>query len=115
MEVLCKATTRIINRRLTAAIMYHESLHVLLTVRGTGNVIPEAKLLHQLTTMRGAVFHAVFLGIQKAYNTLDRDQCLEILVGYCVGPPMLWLLWMYWTWLQMVTKSYGYFDTPLQR
>ena len=50
-EVLWKATTRIINWRLTAAILYHNSLHGLRTGRGTGTTILEYKLLHYLTSM----------------------------------------------------------------
>ena len=31
----------------------------------------EAKLLHQLTEMRGEVLYEVFLDLRKSYDTLD--------------------------------------------
>ena len=30
--------------------------------------------------------YEIFLDLQKAYSDLDRDQCLEILVGYSMVP-----------------------------
>ena len=58
--------------------------------------------------------HTVFMDLQKSYNTLDRDWCLDILAGYGVGPKMLWLFRKYWTWLHMVDKAGGYFRPHLQ-
>ena len=76
-----------------------------------GNVILEAKLIHQMKTTREEVLHTVLLDLQKAYNAPDRDRCLGILAGYNVGPWTLRLLWMYWTWLQIVAKA-GFFFGP---
>ena len=36
--------------------------------------------------MRDAVLYNIFLDLQKAYNSLERDHSLNILEGYDVGP-----------------------------
>ena len=54
-EVLWKAFTRLINRRLTAAISFHNTLHGFWAGRGTGNAALEAKLFQHLTAMREVV------------------------------------------------------------
>ena len=51
-EILWKATNSIINRRLTTAVKYRNSLHGLRTGRGTGTDTLEANMIHQLTDMR---------------------------------------------------------------
>ena len=52
----------------------------------TGTTTLESKPLQQLLAMRKAVLFEVFLDLQKAYDTLDWDRCLEILVMYRVAP-----------------------------
>ena len=53
----------------------------------------EAKLLHHLTEMGEEVFYKFFLNLQKVYDALNVEQCIEIIMGYGVG---LWkerILW----------------------
>ena len=57
--------------------------------------------------MREAVLHEIFLDLQKAYNALDWNRCLEILAVYGVGPRALQLLREYWGWITMIDKSGG--------
>ena len=76
----------ILNRRLTASIAYHNSLHGFQAGRGTGTATLEAKLLQQLASMREEVLYVIFLDLHKTYDTLDRGRCLEIMEGYGVGP-----------------------------
>ena len=78
--------TVILNRRLTASIAYHNSLHGFQAGRGTGTATLEAKLIHQLDALREEVLYVIFLDLHKAYDSLERSRCLEILEGYCVGP-----------------------------
>ena len=35
--------------------------------------------------MREAVLHAIFLDLHKAYDSLDKSRCLDILDGYVVS------------------------------
>ena len=41
----------------------------------------EAKTIQQLTEMREVVLYEILLDLHKAYNTLDRYRCLDILEG----------------------------------
>ena len=43
------------------------------------NTSLEAKLLQRMTEIREAVLYEIYLDLQKAYDGLDRDQCLDIL------------------------------------
>ena len=70
-EVLWKAVTSLLNRRLTAAITFHDVLHGFWAGRGTGTVALEANLLQHLTAMREVVLFEVLLDLQKAYESLD--------------------------------------------
>ena len=79
MEVLWKATTRIINWRRTAVITYHDIIHAFWTGCSTGTAILEAKLLYYLIFMKEAVLHTILLYLQKAYGALDWDWFLNIL------------------------------------
>ena len=74
----------------------------------------EANLLQQLAAMRVTVLHKIFLGLQKAYNALDRDSCPKILVRYDVGSRAIWLLRTYWDGIKMVVKAGGYYSPPFK-
>ena len=50
----------------------------------------------------------IFLDLQKSHNTVDREQLLEILEGYGVGPNTLGLLRFYWDSQRCVNKSGNY-------
>ena len=52
-------------------ITCHKILHGFSVGQGTGTTIIVAKLLHEMTSMREAVLHIVFLDLPKAYNALD--------------------------------------------
>ena len=51
----------------------------------------------------------IFLDLTKAYDTLDRSRCLDILEGYGVGPNARRLLKTYWRRLTMVARAGGYY------
>ena len=42
--------------------------------------------------LREEVLYEVFLDLWKAYNAMDHERCLEILVSYGFGPLMTHLL-----------------------
>ena len=70
-EVLWKALTSLLNRRLTSSIKVHDKLHRFWEGRGMGTVAIEAKLLQRLTSMREVVLFKVLLDLQKSYDSLD--------------------------------------------
>ena len=70
-----------------------------------GNAALEAKLFQQLTAMREAVLFKIFLDLQKAYDALDQERSLKLIVAYGVSPRTLRLLWTYWDQLAMVAKA----------
>ena len=62
--------------------------------------------------MRGAVLHAIFLDLHKAYNVLDSSRCLGILEGYGVRLRSLCLLLQYWERLRILARAGGYYGAP---
>ena len=55
--------------------------------------------------MKEKVLHSIFLDKQKACNALYRDLCLDILVGYVLGPRTLRILRTYWVRIHMAKKA----------
>ena len=76
----------VINCWIGAEVQFNYFLHGLWEGQGTGTASLEAKLLHKLTKIREEVVYKLFIKIWKAYDALDRERCLEILMGYGVGP-----------------------------
>ena len=113
-ELIWKAVSVIINRCFTVAINYHDFLHVFRAGCGTGTATTEVKLLEQVEALKEAVFHAILLGLHKAYNALDRSGCLGVLEGFGVGPRSLCILQRYWARLNMVARVGGYYRAPLR-
>ena len=99
----------ILNRRFTASITYHYSLHGFQVGRCMRTATLEVKLLRKDEALRDSVLHEIFLGLHKAYNALDRSRCLEILEGHGVGARALRLLRRYWDMLNMVEQAGGYY------
>ena len=59
------------------------------------------------------ILHDIFMDLQKAYDALDWDKCLEILVVYGVGPRAFRILQTYWGQINIVAKHRGYYYPPL--
>ena len=107
MEVLWKAITGIINRRLSSSNPFHDIPYSFFSGRGIGTATLKEWLIQHLTATREAVLHYIFLDLRKSYYDLDRYSCLYILVGYGVGPRTIYILRIYWAWLQMAAKAGG--------
>ena len=88
MEVMWKVVAEILNFRITASITFHNFFHGFWAGRGTGTTTLEANLFQQLVTLREEILYVIFLDLHKAYDTLDRSRCLDILEGYSVVPPI---------------------------
>ena len=71
-------------------------------------------MLQNLAALREEILYVIFLDLHKAYDTLDRSRCLEILEGYGAGPQSRRLLQTYWSHLTMVARAGGYYRTALQ-
>ena len=56
----------------------------------------EARLSQKLSRLAQKPLFQVFLGVHKAYNSLDMGRCLEIPEGYRLGPNLAYLLGHYW-------------------
>ena len=56
----------------------------------------------------------VQLDLQKAYNALEWDRCLEILAAYRVVPSSLWIIRTYWGRITMVARARGYYGHPFK-
>ena len=73
-EVLWKYFVRLLNRRITSAIKYHDVLHKFSAGCGMGITTLEAKLLQKLTAMREKFLFEVFLDLHNSYNALEQDR-----------------------------------------
>ena len=91
-QILCKAAARLLNRPITAAIYFHDTLHGFQAVQGTGTAALDTKLLQQLTSMREAVLFELFMDIRKSCGNLYRDMTLDLLTLYGFGPRTVQLL-----------------------
>ena len=113
-KLLCKAFSGVINQWIGVAVQFHDVMHGFLSDRGTGTASPESKLLHHMMEISEDVLYEVFLNPLKAYDALVREQCMDILVGYGVGPRMESILWHYWDHLSMVARAGRYYVTPFK-
>ena len=76
---LLKVKESLLNRRLTPEIKIQDLLHGFRSVQGIGTAALESNILQYLVAMREAVLFGAFFDLQKAYDALDRDRCLDIL------------------------------------
>ena len=83
----------------------HDSLHRFRGGRGTGMAILESKLAKQLAGLAHEPLFQVCLDIRKAYDSLEREQCLEVLNGYGMGPNLTHLLKSYWGRQRIAPKT----------
>ena len=68
----------------------------------------KAKLEQQLARIVHEPSFQVFIDVRKAYNSLDRGRCMEILRDYGLGPKLQRLLQRYWDGQKVVTKAGKY-------
>ena len=54
-----------------------------------GTAIIKAKLAQQFSFLELHPSYRVFLNLRKAFDVMDREQCLMILEGYGAGPRMI--------------------------
>ena len=69
-----------------SAIEGHNCLHRFRAKRGCGAGIMKAKLAQQLTFVKQCPLFGIFIDVQKAFNAMDRERCIDICVEAGVGP-----------------------------
>ncbi len=106
MEPVWKCIERVIEHRLEA-INLHDSLHGYRNNRGTETTIIEAKLAQQLSYLELKPFYRVFLDLRKAFDAMDREQCIMVLEGYGAGPRMIRSIRGFWRDAIMVCRVAG--------
>ena len=77
-----------------AAIPFHDVMNGFREVHGTGTAALESKIPRQLTAIREAVLFEVFLDLHEAYDALDCDRCIGVLVAYRVGLSRIRILYI---------------------
>ena len=101
----------VVNCRLKRSVLLYDALHGFISGRGTGTATLEAKLVQQLSGIAHKPLLQVFLDVQKAYDSLDQERCLELLRGYGLGPNLARLLDNYWRRQRIVPKVGKYLVT----
>ena len=91
-EVLCKVCSFVVNCRLKKSVVMHDALHGFREGRGRGIAMLEANLSQQMEGLVHDPLFQVFIYGRKAYDSLDRERCLELLRGYEMGPNLARLL-----------------------
>jgi len=87
LEIIYKLISLIINGpgRLISSVNFDDAMHSNLPRRGTGTAITKAKLLAQLRGRIDEPLFMVFVDLNKAYYSLEREQAMRILARYGVG------------------------------
>ena len=104
-EVTRKVFVEVVNCHLKQSVELHDALHGFREGRGMGTATLEAKLEHQLDGISHKPLFQVFLNVHKAYGSLDRGRCLEIMRGYGLGLNLARLLTNYWERHMIVPKT----------
>jgi hypothetical protein len=90
-----------------ASIKFHDGLHGGLPGQGTGMAMIKAKLAQSLAWCNQRPLYQIYVDLKKAYNALDREQMVKILVAYGVGPRMLRLQKHFWDTAKLVCRAGG--------
>ena len=87
LEVIWKLLERVLDLRLSE-IELHDFLHGFRAKRGCGTGIMEATLHQQLAAREQVPLYGIFLDLRKAFNTMDRGRCLQVLIPRYFRTPL---------------------------
>jgi Reverse transcriptase (RNA-dependent DNA polymerase) len=109
LEVLYKLITRIISDRINNNVTFHDAIHGFRRFRGTNTAISELKLVMRSTKLNAKYKprFIIFLDLEKAYDTLDRNRTIEILRAYGIGPNILHFIIETWANDKMYPRQAG--------
>ena len=111
-ETIRKVCTPIVNSWLQSSVVLHDVLHGFIQGGRTGTAIIEAKLDQQIAGIVHEPLFQVFIDVRKAYNSLYRVRCMEILREYGLGPRLQKSIQCYWDRQRVVTKAGNYYGRP---
>jgi hypothetical protein len=74
---------------------------------GTGTATIEAKIHQSLTWRDQCPLYQIYIDLKKAYDALDRERMLNIMVAYGVGQKMLALQKHFWDMAKLVCSAGG--------
>ena len=80
-EVIWKMVSVIINREIGTVVWFHEILHGLLTSWKKWIDSLKSKTPQHMMKIREEVLYNLFLDLQKVYDALNRQRCIEFLIG----------------------------------
>ena len=103
--VIWKVCATVVNFRIKRSVTLHYALHGFRAGRGTGTATLEAKLAQNLAGIAHEPLFQVLLDVRKAYDSLDRGRCMDILKGYGMGQIMARLIAHHWDNLMFVPKA----------
>ena len=106
-EIIWKVCAVVVNCILKRGVELYNALHKFSEERVMGEDTLEAKLAQYLVRFSHEHIFQVFLDVRKAYDSLGRVQCLEILRGYGISPNLDILLTHYWEQQRNVLKVGG--------
>ena len=92
-------------------MILHDAMPGFRAGRGTGIATLEAKLFQKLAGVSHKPLFQVFLYVRKAYDSLDRGRCMEILRGYGIGQNTVRLISHHWDSLIFVPKVRRFLGT----
>ena len=92
MEVVWNVYVVVVNCFLKRSMTLHDALNGFWLGRSTRTATFEAKLVQQLVGLEHEPLFQVFLDVRKAYVSMDRRRCMEILRGYRMGQNMARLI-----------------------
>ena len=92
----------------------HDCLHRFLLGWGTGTSTTEVKLTEKLAYLEQAPLYGIFIDLQKAYDAMDMERCMEIMRGCGVGPNLRRLIQFFWNNLELVCRASRVFGKPFK-
>ena len=110
-EVVWKVFVTVVNRRIRRRVTPHSEIHGFREGRGIGKATLESELAQQLEGISHEPLFQVFLDMRKAYDSLERGRCMEILRGYGMGKRMARLIAHHWDNLMFVPKAKRFLGT----
>ena len=92
MKVLWNTASHMINQQITMETRHHKVNHIFRVGRGMDTASLKSIMFQHLASIREEVLSYDFLDLKKAYDAMDREWCLEIMLAYGVRPWMTLLL-----------------------